>query len=138
MGRLLFKLMSGAHSALYRASRGRFAGRIGKLDVLLVTTTGRKTGKPRTVPLLYAPVGNGYAVVGSKGGAVQHPAWVFNLRANPAARVDLGGKQFAVKAREAEGEEYDQLWSQMAQGYKGYAGYKEKTSRRIPIFVLEP
>lgn len=138
MGRLLFKLMSGVHSALYRASRGRIAGRVGKLDVLLLTTTGRKTAKPRTVPLLYAPAGNGYAVVGSKGGAAEHPAWVLNLRANPAVQIDLGGKQLAVKAREAEGEEYDQLWSQMTQGYKGYAGYKEKTSRRIPIFVLEP
>ena len=132
MGRLLFKLMSGVHSALYRASRGRIAGRVGKLDVLLLTTTGRKTGKPRTVPLLYAPAGNGYAVVGSKGGAAEHPAWVLNLRANPAVQIDLGGKHPAVKAREAEGEEYDELWSQMTQGYKGYAGYKEKTSRPNP------
>ena len=138
MGRLLFKLISGAHSALYRASRGKIAGRVGKLDVLLLTTTGRKTGKPRTVPLLYAAAGNGYAVIGSKGGAVEHPAWVFNLRANPKGRIDLGGRQLTVEAREAEGEEYDELWSQMAQGYKGYAGYKEKTSRRIPIFILEP
>jgi F420H(2)-dependent quinone reductase len=134
----MFKLLSGLHSALYRASRGRIAGRVGKLDVLLLTTTGRKTGKPRTVPLLYAPAGGGFAVIGSKGGAVENPAWVFNLRANPAAQVDLGDKRVAVKAREAEGEEYDQLWSQMVQGYKGYAGYKEKTSRRIPVFVLEP
>lgn len=138
LGRLLFKLMSGLHSTLYRASRGRIAGHVGKLDVLLLTTTGRKTGKPRTVPLLYAPAGSGYAVVASKGGAAANPAWCVNLRANPAARVDLGGKTLPVKAREAEGEEYDRLWSQMAQGYKGYAGYKEKTSRRIPVFVLEP
>jgi deazaflavin-dependent oxidoreductase (nitroreductase family) len=134
----MFKLMSGLHSALYRASRGRIAGRVGKLDVLLLTTTGRKTGKPRTVPLLYTPAGSGYAVVASKGGAAEDPAWGVNLRANPDARVDLGGKSVRVKAREAEGEEYDRLWNQMAEGYKGYSGYKEKTSRRIPVFVLEP
>jgi F420H(2)-dependent quinone reductase len=138
VGRLLFKLVSGVHSALYRGSRGRIAGRVGKLDVLLLTTTGRKTGKPRTVPLLYTPAGNGYAVVGSKGGAPEDPAWALNLRATPAARVDLGGKQVTVKAREAEGEEYDRLWTQMAQGYTGYGGYKEKTTRRIPVFVLDP
>ena len=88
MGRLLFKLMSGLHSALYRASRGRIAGRVGKLDVLLLTTTGRKTGKPRTVPLLYAPAGNGYAVVGSKGGAVERP----RLGAQPARESRRPGR----------------------------------------------
>lgn len=111
---------------------------MGKLDVLLLTTTGRKTGKPRTVPLLYAPAGGGYAVVASKGGAPADPAWCVNLRAHPAARVELGGKSVPVKAREAEGEEYGRLWSQMVQGYNGYAGYQEKTSRRIPVFLLEP
>ena len=138
LGRLLFKLVSGLHAALYRASRGKIAGRVGKLGVLLLTTTGRKTGKPRTVPLLYAAAGTGYTVIGSKGGAPADPAWVVNLRANPEARIDLGGRRIAVRAREAEGEERDRLWSAMADGYKGYDGYQEKTTRRIPIFVLEP
>ena len=130
--------MSGLHSVLYRASRGRIAGHVGKLDVLLLTTTGRKTGKPRTVPLLYAHAGGGFVVIASKGGAAKDPAWCVNLRANPVGQVDLGGKRVPVKAREAEGEERDRLWRQMADGYQGYDGYEEKTSRRIPVFVLEP
>jgi deazaflavin-dependent oxidoreductase (nitroreductase family) len=130
--------MSGLHNALYRASRGRIAGRVGELDVLLLTTTGRKTGKARTVPLLYSKTAGGYAVVASKGGAEADPAWAVNLRANPAAQVDLGGKQVTVKARETEGEERDELWAALAVGYKGYDSYKQKTARQIPIFVLEP
>jgi F420H(2)-dependent quinone reductase len=138
MGRLMFKLMSGLHSALFRASRGKIAGRVGKLDVLLLTTTGRKTGKPRTVPLLYTDAGGGYAVIASKGGAAEDPAWCVNLRANPAAEVELAGNRVPVRAREAEGEERDRLWQAMADGYKSYDAYKERTSRRIPVFVLEP
>jgi deazaflavin-dependent oxidoreductase (nitroreductase family) len=138
MGRLMFKIMSGLHSGLYRASRGRIAGRVGKLDVLLLTTTGRKTGKPRTVPLLYKADGGGYAVIASKGGAADDPAWCVNLRASPAAQVDLGGKRVSVTAREAKGDERERLWRELADGYKGYDAYKEKTSREIPVFVLEP
>ena len=134
----MFKALSGLHNVLYRASRGRIAGRVGKLDVLLLTTTGRKTGKARTVPLLYAETAGGYAVVASKGGAELDPAWCVNLRANPVASVDLGGRRIAVKARETEGDERDRLWRQMADGYKGYDNYKEKTNRQIPVFVLEP
>jgi deazaflavin-dependent oxidoreductase (nitroreductase family) len=119
-------------------SRGRIASRVGKLDVLLLTTTGRKTGKPRTVPLLYAEAEGGYVVIASKGGAVKDPAWAVNLRANPAGRVELGGRSVAVKAREAEGEERERLWRAMTEGYKGYDNYKAKTSRHIPVFLLEP
>jgi deazaflavin-dependent oxidoreductase (nitroreductase family) len=134
----MFKVMSGLHNALYRASRGKIAGRVGKLDVLLLTTTGRKTGKPRTVPLLYTETGGGYAVVASKGGAELDPAWCVNLRANPVALVELGGMRIQVKARETEDDERDRLWSQLADGYKGYDSYKQKTNRHIPVFVLEP
>jgi deazaflavin-dependent oxidoreductase (nitroreductase family) len=134
----MFKVVSGVHSALYRASRGRIAGRIGKLDVLLLTTTGRRTGKARTVPLLYTGTGGSYAVVASKGGADLDPAWCVNLRASPAALVDLGGKRIRVEARETEGDERERLWRQMADGYQGYDNYKQKTSRQIPVFVLEP
>jgi F420H(2)-dependent quinone reductase len=136
--RVLFKVLSGLHNVVYRTSRGRIAGRIGKLDVLLLTTTGRKTGKPRTVPLLYTETGAGYAVIASKGGAELDPAWCVNLRANPAALAELGGKRIRVKAREAEGDERDRLWRQMADGYHGYDNYQLKTSRQIPVFVLEP
>jgi F420H(2)-dependent quinone reductase len=134
----MFKVVSGLHSVLYRTSRGRIAGRIGKLDVLLLTTTGRKTGKARTVPLLYTSTGGAYAVVASKGGADLDPAWCVNLRANPAALVDRGGKRLQVTARETEGEERERLWRQMADGYQGYDNYQQKTSRQIPVFVLDP
>jgi deazaflavin-dependent oxidoreductase (nitroreductase family) len=134
---LKFRLASGLHRSIYRASRGRVAGRLGKLGVLLLTTTGRTSGKLRTVPLLYTSAGDGYAVIASMGGAPVDPAWAKNLRANPDALVEIGGDRRAVRARETEGEERERLWRAMADAQRGYDGYQQKTSRRIPVFVLE-
>jgi F420H(2)-dependent quinone reductase len=135
---LKFRLASGLHRTIYRASRGKVAGHFGKLDVLLLTTTGRTSGKPRTVPLLYTRAGDGYAVIASMGGAPDDPAWCKNLRASPDAVVEIGGDRTPVRAREAEGDERERLWRAMTDGFGGYDGYQQKTSRRIPVFVLEP
>jgi deazaflavin-dependent oxidoreductase (nitroreductase family) len=135
---LKFRLISELHRRIYRASRGRVAGKVGKLGVLLLTTTGRKSGKPRTVPLLYTGAGDGYAVIASMGGAPDDPDWCKNLRASPHAVVEIGGDRIAVGTREAEGEERERLWRAMVDGYGGYDGYQRKTSRRIPVVVLEP
>jgi len=108
------------------------------MPVLLLTTTGRKSGKPRTQPLAYTRAGEGYAVIASKGGAPRHPLWYLNLRANPLAQVTVGRQTEEVRAREAEGEERERLWRQLADVFPGYDKYALKTSRRIPVIVLEP
>ena len=108
------------------------------MPVLLLTTTGRKSGKPRTQPLTFARAGEGYAVIGSKGGAAHHPLWFLNLRANALAEVTVGRTTQQVRAREAEGEERERLWRQLADVHPGYDRYAQKTSRTIPVIVLEP
>jgi F420H(2)-dependent quinone reductase len=108
------------------------------MPVLLLTTTGRKSGKPRTQPLAYTRAGECYAVIASKGGAAHHPLWYLNLRANPLAEVTVGRQTERVRARVAEGEERERLWRQLADVFPGYDKYARKTSRRIPVVVLEP
>ena len=138
MTNLGFRILGDIHNWVYRLSGGRVAGTMGKAPVLLLTTTGRKSGQPRTNPLLYAPAGdNAYMVIASKGGADQHPLWYRNLQANPLAAVTVGRKTQQVRARDAEGEERERLWRSLADLYPGYDKYAEKTSRRIPVVVLE-
>jgi deazaflavin-dependent oxidoreductase (nitroreductase family) len=135
---LQFRILGGLHRNLYRLTGGKIGGRIVNLPVLLLTTTGRRSGRPRTQPLAYTRTTEGYAVIASKGGAAQHPLWYLNLRANPLAEVTVGRDTQQVRAREAEGEERERLWRQLADVYSGYDKYARKTSRRIPVMVLEP
>jgi deazaflavin-dependent oxidoreductase (nitroreductase family) len=137
MANLRFRILGGLHVGVYRLTGGKVGGKIGKAPVLLLTTTGRKSGRPRTTPLLYAPAGDGYAVIASKGGAPQHPLWYLNLQANPCAEVTVGGKTRQLHARDAEGEERERLWRALTDMYSGYDTYAQ-TSRRIPVVVLEP
>lgn len=138
MRKLGFRVIGYVHRGLYRASGGKIAGRIGQLNVLLLTTTGRKSGRTRTVPLLYTPANGSYAVVASMGGAARHPDWCLNLRAHQLALVEIGRDRVEVRAREVEGEERERLWRAMVDGYPGYKRYQQKTARRIPVVVLEP
>jgi deazaflavin-dependent oxidoreductase (nitroreductase family) len=126
------------HSRVYRLTGGKVGGRIGKVPVLLLTTIGRRSGQPRTQPLAYTHVGDGYAVIASKGGAAQHPFWYLNLRANPLAEVTVGREKRTVRARDAQGDERERLWRTLADLYPAYDRYAQKTSRRIPVVVLEP
>ena len=139
LSKLRFRIAAGVHGALYRALGGRLVGRYGEAPLLLLTTTGRRTGRRRTVPLLYASAGDAFVVVASMGGEPRHPAWFHNLRAEPEAEVELPGRERRrVRARIAEGEERDRLWRQMVVLYAGYETYATRTSRRIPVVVLEP
>jgi F420H(2)-dependent quinone reductase len=139
VNRPLLRAVSRIHAAVYRASRGRLLGRIGKgMPVLLLTTTGRKTGRRRTTPLLYLEDGGRYAVVASVGGAPQHPAWYLNLRADSRATVEIGGRMRAVRAETAGPEERARLWRTATAMYAGYDMYQARTSREIPIVVLTP
>jgi deazaflavin-dependent oxidoreductase (nitroreductase family) len=137
MANLGFRILGGVHKRVYRVTGGKIGGRIGKLPVLLLTTIGRKSGQPRTQPLAYTRAGDGYAVIASKGGAPQHPLWYLNLRANPFVEVTVGRETRKVRARDAEGEERERLWHALADLYPGYERYAQKTSRRIPVVVLE-
>jgi deazaflavin-dependent oxidoreductase (nitroreductase family) len=137
LANLLFRIVGGIHRRVYRLTGGKVGGQIGKLPVLLLTTTGRKSGQPRTQPLAYTKAGDGYAVIASKGGAAQHPLWYLNLRANPLADVTVGREMRRVRARDARGQEREQLWRALADLYPGYDRYAQKTSRQIPVVVLE-
>jgi deazaflavin-dependent oxidoreductase (nitroreductase family) len=132
-----FRILGRVHKSVYRLTGGKVGGKIGKLRVLLLTTTGRKSGQPRTQPLVYTRVGDGYAVIASKGGAARHPLWYLNVQANPQAQVTVGRETRDVRARDAEGEERERLWRALADLYPGYERYAQKTSRRIPVVVLE-
>ena len=138
MANLKFRIFGGLHRSVYRRTGGRVGGKMGKVPVLLLTTTGRKSGQRRTQPLSYTEAGDGYAVIASKGGASQHPLWYLNLQANPFADVTVGCAARKVRARDAEGEERQRLWRALADLYPGYDKYAQKTTRQIPVVVLEP
>jgi F420H(2)-dependent quinone reductase len=124
------------HSSLYRKTEGRFGGQMFGAPVLLLNTVGRKSGKPRTTPLLYLADGDDYAIVASNGGAPKHPAWWLNLRERPEATVEVGGRKARVRAEEAGPEEKARLWPKLVEMYPSYADYQKKTKREIPVVVL--
>ncbi len=123
---------------LYRLTRGRLMGSVGKAPVLLLTTTGRRSGQPRIAPVVYLEDGERLIVIGSNAGNANAPAWALNLRAHPDAQVDIKGRQRHVRARVAEGEERERLWHAMNEQYAGFEDYRQRTSREIAVFVLDP
>jgi deazaflavin-dependent oxidoreductase (nitroreductase family) len=125
---------------LYKATKGRVATLTGTgLPTLLLTTTGRKSGQPRTVPLLYGERNGAYIVVGSNWGQEHHPAWSTNLVADPNATVQIRGCADSVCARQIEGDERQQVWDDvMMKIWPGYENYAERSGRHIRIFALEP
>ena len=111
----------------------------GLLPTLLLTTTGRKSGEPRALPLIYGEAGKGYVVVASKGGMPQHPIWYLNLEANPDCELMVGARRVSARARVAEGEERERLWKRMAEIYPPYDEYRQRAGARIiPVVVLDP
>ncbi len=105
---------------------------------LLLTTTGRRTGKARTTPLIYGEDGGDYVVIASKGGADEHPDWYVNLQADPRVQVQVADRVFPAEARTAQPEEKDRLWPMMAEIWPDYDRYAESTDRDIPVVVLHP
>lgn len=123
-----------------RLTRGRttFAGFLAGIPVLTITTTGRTSGLPRTLPLLGVPIGDDIALVGTNFGRESEPAWVGNLRAHPRAMVEYRGTHVDVTARDATPEEHEQVLRDAARIYPGYDRYRERiTTRDIPVLVLE-
>jgi deazaflavin-dependent oxidoreductase (nitroreductase family) len=126
------------HRALYRASGGRIGGHVAGLPVVLLTTTGRRTGKPRTVALCSLRDGEDAVVIGSYGGLNQPPAWWLNLEANPQAELQEGREQRAVTARLAAPDERARLWAEVTSRSPGYLEYERRTTREIPVVILQP
>jgi len=139
VSRQILKFVSRLHVAVYRLSGGRLGGRFRKTaPVLLLTTTGRKSGKKRTTPLLYLADEGRYVIVASVGGAPKHPAWYLNLLGNPAATIQIGSRRIAVSAEPASPGDRARLWALATQMYPTYDDYQAKTSREIPLVVLTP
>ena len=125
----------------YRLTRGHhtLSSWLSGLPVVLLTTTGAKTGQQRTSPVIAVPDGDNLVVVASNWGQRQHPAWYHNLRAHPAATVTVGGVPRRVQAHEAIGRERERLWRQDLEVYPGRAAYQRRAAnRRIPVLVLVP
>lgn len=132
------KVLTRTHIALYRRTGGRIGGRFRGSPVLLLTTTGRRSGKSRTTPLLYIDDGNRKVVVASYGGADQHPAWYQNLVAHPEVTVQAGSSVQHMRADVADPEERARLWPPLVAMYPTYDDYQAKTERQIPVVVLTP
>ena len=135
---MLQQVMSSTHVFFYKLSGGRIGGRIHKADVLLLTTTGRKTGKRRTTPLLYVRDGNRLVIIASNGGRPLDPSWWMNLKRNPIAMVQVKRLKETVYAQRAIGSEKERLWRLMTSVYPAYDNYLKKTDRDIPVVVLMP
>lgn len=138
IAKLLQRAFMALHRGIYRATGGRLAGSFRGSPVLLLTTTGRRSGRSRTVPIFFTTVGDAYAVIASNGGSPSHPAWFLNLEDDPHASIQVDAKVLRVTPRIAEGEERERIWKGMTSRYSGYDSYQEKTDRKIPVVVLEP
>ncbi len=135
---VLIKLMSDVHKFWYQVTGGIIGGNVMGRPILMLTTTGRKSGEPRTAPLLFLRDDGRYVVIASFGGNDQHPAWWLNLKRHPEAEVRVGRERHRVLAEAATGDERERLWSAVVEMYPNYAEYQENTSRQIPVVVLRP
>jgi deazaflavin-dependent oxidoreductase (nitroreductase family) len=133
------RTVTGLHEAVYRASGGRVLGRVGLMPVVMLTTTGRKSGEPRTT-MLSAPVHqqDRVVLVASRGGAPHHPSWYLNLLADPQVQITVNGTTAEMLARTATPLEKRELWPQIVRTYPGYGLYQLRTKRDIPVVILTP
>lgn len=123
--------------AEFRANEGKVGGPFEGAPMVILTSTGAKTGKPHTNPLMYLPDGNRVVVFASMGGAPDNPQWYNNLVANPDATAEVGTEQFKVRAVVTQGEERDRLFEEQKKRYPQFAEYETKTTRKIPVVALE-
>ena len=132
------KVLNTIHRSLFQATSGRLGGRIAGMPALILRTTGRKSGATRTTMLTAPIVEDGKVVlVASYGGDDREPSWALNLRANPDVEITMNGATTPMRARIASAEEKAELWPRVTSRYKGYAGYQTRTTRDIPLVILE-
>lgn len=124
--------------AEFRANGGKVGGPFEGGTLLLLHTVGAKSGQPRVNPVMYQDIGDGVAVFATKGGAPTHPDWYFNLLANPRASAEIGTQTLPFVARVAEGAERDRIWEAQKRANPGFAAYETRTTRQIPVVILEP
>ena len=136
--RWLLALITSLHRFVYRTSGGRIGASLGGSRMLLLKHVGRKTGRERITPLLYVQDGDRFVVVASNAGDDRHPAWWLNVRSRPEVEIQVGSATHSVRAREADADERNELWPLLDASYAYYAEYRERTSREIPIVILEP
>lgn len=130
------RALTNAHARLYRLTRGRAA--VPRFPTLLLTVTGRRTGEPRTVPLVYVRDGDAYVVCAAYSGSAKDPAWWLNLRANPEAMIQVGSRQGHVRANLAPSERRADLWLRLTEMYPPFRTYSGRTDRPFPIVLLQP
>ena len=137
---VLLRVFGAIHVFLYQLTGGRIGGTFTGYGspVLLLKARGRKSGQERTTPLIYGRDGDDLVIIASKAGDPRHPAWWLNLRANPDARVQVGGDVIKVHAEEVDGPDRERLWKLMTDIYAPYDDYQKKTTRRIPVVRLRP
>ncbi|MBV9284954.1 MAG: nitroreductase family deazaflavin-dependent oxidoreductase [Acidimicrobiia bacterium] len=121
----------------FRANDGKLGGPFEGADMLLLHTRGAKTGAERVNPLAYQPLGDDIAIFASKAGADTNPDWFYNLKAHPDVTIEVGTDTVAARARVAEGEERERIWARQKEIMPGFAEYETKTSRQIPVVILE-
>jgi len=121
----------------YRANGGKVSGMFAGAPLLLLTTTGARSGQPRVAPLAYTTDNDRLVVMASKGGAPTHPDWFYNVRSNPDVTVELGAETFPARATILQGAERQRLFDQMAAQMPNFAEYQRNTTRQIPVIVLE-
>ena len=136
--RTLIRCVSATHRFWYRLTGGAIGGKLGKAPMLLLTTTGRKSGRRRTTPLLYLADGENMVVIASNGGSDRDPGWWVNLKHNPRAEVQVRRARKTVTAEKASAEEKGRLWPLITDMYGGYEGYQRRTTRDIPVVILKP
>jgi deazaflavin-dependent oxidoreductase (nitroreductase family) len=138
IGRALQRFFMGVHVFFYQRTSGVVGGNLAGRSMLLLTTIGRKSGQERITPIFFFADKDRFVLIGSNGGAAQHPQWWRNLQAHPQARVQIGKHIVAVTAHQAVGEERQRLWSLITARYPNFAAYQKRTTREIPVVVLTP
>ena len=133
----LAKAFMSMHTSIYRATKGKVGGKFGAAEILLLTTTGRKSGQPRTTPLNHYNDGDRIVLIASNNGSDHDPAWYLNVRDNPTVTIQRGGATETRTTRVATPEEKAELWPKIVAWSKGYAKYQAKTSRDIPLVIVE-
>ena len=131
-------MLSRVHRWLYVLLKGRFVSHRGEVRFLLLTTTGRRTGRTWTVPLLYILDCENPCVIASRGGHPKAPDWLLNIRNDSTVRVQVGSERWDGLAKIASEEEQDRLWPRFVEAYAGYEGYQARTTRRFPIVIVTP
>jgi len=135
---VLLKYFARVHIWVYRRTNGRLGAKLLWFPAALLTTTGRKSGEPRTTPTLYLRDGDRVILPASFAGRAENPTWYLNLKENPAVQVQIRAERLALSARDATDEERARYWPRLMRMYPPYRGYREATDRIIPLVVCEP